>query len=46
MLLFSSLSTTENNCLQISPKLAKLFIDQITEYQNYHNIVVVSIMQF
>lgn len=46
MLLVSSLSTTENNGLQISPKLAKLFIDQITEYQNYHNIVVVSIMQF
>lgn len=46
MLLVSSLSTTENNGLQVSPKLAKLFIDQITEYQNYHNIVVVSMMQF
>ena len=46
MLLVSGLSTAENNGLQVSPKLAKLFIDLITEYQNYHNIVVVSMMQF
>lgn len=46
VLLVSSLSTTENNGLQVSPKLAKLFINQITKCQNYHNIVVVSIVQF
>ena len=46
VLLVSSLSTTEKNGLQVSPKLAKLFINQITKCQNYHNIVIVSLVQF